>query len=441
MDNWFRIKKEVGISSRITLHSNVMKTLEISPMEFIQIHFGLQKCEVKVVSSNLINEKEMVLSCDVIDHLMIPITQEYEIRYDQSGIHIGPIIGIVVGKNLKKLDEKVQKLVRYVKNYHKIGGAIIAFSNEGIDREKKRIIGYLYNPIKKKWEKGIYPYPLAIFKRNLLNKDLQQHFESVIGKRIFNSSTFNKWEMYIWFKNSSDLKPYLPETKIYRNITEIRQMLEKHDSIYMKPIKGMQGKKVAKLEKKSEGLFIQYIDEETKMDRIFKDCNDAKEFLKQNFREEEFILQESLNLHFNGSIIDFRVILVKDQTGKWRNLGIMGRNGVKGQIVSNRHRGGKVEQADVTLGKIFADQNKATEYKEKIEILAVMAAQTIENCGFHFGKLGIDIGVDTNGRIWLIEINHRNPNDFVASFAGDKELVNLIRLYNMCYAKKLAGFE
>ena len=119
----------------------------------------------------------------------------------------------------------------------------------------------------------------------------------------------------------------------------------------------------------------------------------------------------------------------------------MGRNGVKGHIVSNRHRGGKVEQAYLTLSKMFADKNKTIEYIKKMERLAIQAAQTIEYCGFHFGKLGIDIGIDIEGHVWLIEINHRNPNDFVASFSGDKNLVNLIRLANMQYAKRLAGFK
>ena len=441
MDHLFRIKREEGITSTMTLNSNVMKKLGLSAMEFIHIYFGLQKYEVKAVSSNLINEIEIVLSSDVIDHLIIPMTLEYEIRYDQNGFHIGPIIGIVAEKSLKKLNENVRKLNRYVRNYQKVGGAIIAFSNKGVDREKKRINGYLYNPIKRKWEKGIYPYPLAIFKRTSLKKDLQQHFESVIGNRIFNSATFTKWEMYIWFNQTLTLKPFLPETKMYQNIEDIERMLKKHDEIYMKPIKGMQGKKVAKVEKKSEGLFIQYMDGETKKDYIFKDLKNAEEFMKQNFSEREFILQQSLNLCFNGSIIDFRVILAKDQTGEWKNLGIMGRNGLKGHIVSNRHQGGKVEQGDITLEKIFTDRNKRIEYMEKMEMLALRAAQTIENCGFHFGKLGIDVGIDRDGCIWLIEINHKNPNDFVASFAGDKELVNLIRLANMGYAKKLAGFE
>jgi glutathione synthase/RimK-type ligase-like ATP-grasp enzyme len=262
----------------------------------------------------------------------------------------------------------------------------------------------------------------------------------VIGKKIFNSSTFNKWEMYTWFKNSSELKPFLPETKIFRKIFNVEQMMEKYDAVYIKPIKGMQGKRVAKIEKKDDKLLIQYIDDDTKKDYTFNNLYEAKDFLERNFGDENFILQQPLNLRFNESIIDFRVIMIKDQTGEWKNYGILGRNGVKGQIVSNRHRGGKVEQGEVALGKMFADKGTILEYCKLMENLAKKAAQTIENCGFHFGKLGIDIGIDTDGNIWLIEINHRNPNDFVASFAGDYKLVNEIRLANMLYAKRIAGF-
>jgi glutathione synthase/RimK-type ligase-like ATP-grasp enzyme len=441
MGNWFQVKKEGETGSRITLNSAVMWNLGISFMEMSIWWFGLQKCEVKVISSNEINENEIVMTEDVIHSLMLSLIPTYEIRYEKNEFHIGPIIGIIAGKNIKKLDEKVQGLGRYVREYEKIGGAIIALSNEGIDRDKKLVIGYLYDPFKKKWVKGIYPYPLSIFKKSSLDKELHKHFESVIGKRIFNSSTFDKWEMYNWFKNSSELKPFLPETKIFKRNLDVEQMMEKFDAIYIKPIKGMQGKKVAKIEKKSDRISIQYIEEDSKNDYVFSNLYEAKDFLEQNFGGEKFILQQSLNLRFNDSIIDFRVIIIKDQTGEWKNYGIMGRNGVKGHIVSNRHRGGKVEQAYLTLSKMFADKNKTIEYIKKMERLAIKAAQTIEYCGFHFGKLGIDIGIDIEGHVWLIEINHRNPNDFVASFSGDKNLVNLIRLANMQYAKRLAGFK
>lgn len=440
MGTWLQVKILEETGFRVILNSAVIQKLGISPKENTICRFGLQECEVTVISSDQINENEIFMTGDAIHYLMLPLSPAYEIHYKENKLHIGPVIGIVAGKTLKNLDKNIQKLGRYVRNYNKIGGAIIAFSNEGIDRHNKLIFGYLYNPFKKKWEKGFYPYPLAIFKKSSLNKELHHYFESLIGKKIFNSSTFDKWEMYTLFKNSSELKPFLPETKIFRTIFNVEQMMERYAAVYIKPIKGMQGKKVAKIEKKADKLLIQYIEDDTKKDYSFNDLYEAKDFLERNFGEERFILQQPLNLRFNESIIDFRVIMIKDHTGEWKNYGVLGRNGVKGHIVSNRHRGGKVEQADITLGNMFTNKDAILENYRKMENLAKKAAQTIENCGFHFGKLGIDIGIDTDGKVWLIEINHRNPNDFVASFAGDFQLVNEIRLANMLYAKRLADF-
>jgi glutathione synthase/RimK-type ligase-like ATP-grasp enzyme len=438
MKTWFSVKKGDEKGNRILVHPGLIKSFEFSVNTKVTLRFGLQTCDVKVIPSKKISIGKMIMSGDVIQKLMLPLIPAYEIVYRDNEIQIGPIIGIVAAKKIGKLDEKVQKLGRYVRKYHKVNGAIIAFSNEGIDFDKKLVFGYLYDPFEKRWIKGIYPYPTAIFKKVSLNKELHHHFETIIGNRIFNSSTFNKWEMYSWFKNASELNEYLPETKLFKQITDVDQMTEQFGSAYIKPIKGMQGKKIAKIEKLKEGLTIQYIKEDTKKDYFFKDLFDAREFLLGTFREEKFIIQQPLNLRFNESMIDFRVIMVKDQTQKWKNYGIMGRNGLNGHIVSNRHRGGKVEQAHITLERMFPE--KVSAYMKEMDQLARKAAHTIENCGFHFGKLGIDIGIDKDGRMWLIEINHRNPNDYVATFAGDRTLVNKIRLANMRYAKKLAGF-
>jgi glutathione synthase/RimK-type ligase-like ATP-grasp enzyme len=438
MKTWFKVKKGEETGYRILVHPGLIKGFECSVNTKVTVRFGLQTCEVKVIPSKKISIGKMIMSGDIIHNLMLPLIPSYEIVYRDNEIHIGPIIGIVAAKKIEKLEEKVQKLGRYVRKYHKVNGAIIAFSNEGIDYEKKLIFGYLYDPFEKRWVKGIYPYPAAIFKKTSLNKELHHHFEKIIGNRIFNSSTFNKWEMYSWFQNASELIDYLPETKMFNQIADVEYMMEQFGSVYIKPIKGMQGKKIAKIENYKEGLRIQYIEEDTKKDYFFKDLDEAKEFLQNTFKEGKFIIQQPLNLRFNDSIIDYRVIMVKGRTGKWKNYGMMGRNGVEGQIVSNRHRGGKVEQAYMTLEKVFPEQE--CEYMKEMDQLARKAAYAIENCGFHFGKLGIDIGIDKDGRMWLIEINHRNPNDYVASFAGDRTLVNKIRLANMRYAKKLTGF-
>ncbi|MCA1011484.1 YheC/YheD family protein [Halobacillus halophilus] len=440
MKMMYRIRKEGETGAVVVIHPSNSERWGIVGKNLMTWNFGLQSCEAEIRISDQVNDDEILMSGDVLRALMLPVEPVYEIIHKQGSIHVGPLIGIVAGRSLKKLFEKGLRLSRYVKKYEAIGGAILAFTNDGIDRDKKMIFGYLYNPVNKKWVKGIYPYPMAIFKRSSLKKDLHRHFESVIGKRIFNSSTFDKWEMYTWFKNSAELKPFLPQTKIFRNLVDAQQMIEKFGAVYIKPIKGMQGKRVAKVQQEKSGVTIQYIQLDSKEDYTFASLFEAKDFLETHFGGEKFILQQPLNLRFNGSIIDFRVIMVKDQTGSWKNYGVMGRNGVKGQIVSNRHRGGKVEHADVTLARMFTEKPKIQEYKRKMEQVALLAASSIENCGFLFGKLGIDIGIDVDGNVWLIEINHRNPNDFVASFSGDKNLVNVIRYANMMYAKKLAGF-
>ncbi|MGR9047523.1 YheC/YheD family endospore coat-associated protein [Halobacillus faecis] len=436
----YRIKSGGDTGAEVVVHPSNAERWKIPEKNKVTWKFGLQSCEAEVRVSDQIREDEVLMSEGVLRTLMLPEEPIYEIIHKQGDVHIGPLIGIVAAKSLKKLFEKGLRLGRYVKSYEKIGGAILAFTNDGVDRDKNMVFGYLYNPVNKKWQKGIYPYPMAIFKKSSLKKDLHRHFESVIGKRIFNSSTFNKWEMYTWFKNSSELTPYLPQTSIFRNLVDVQQMLEKFGAVYIKPIKGMQGKRVAKVQQQGREVTIQYIQQDSKEDYIFGSLYEAKGFIETNFGGEKFILQQPLNLRFDDSIIDFRVIMVKDHTGRWKNYGIMGRNGVKGQIVSNRHRGGKVEHADIPLDRMFRGKQRIQEYKQQMEKVALLAALTIENCGFHFGKLGIDIGIDSDGHVWLIEINHRNPNDFVASFSGDKNLVNVIRFANMMYAKKLAGF-
>jgi glutathione synthase/RimK-type ligase-like ATP-grasp enzyme len=438
MKSWFRVKKGEEKGYRIIMHPDLIKDCELSVNMKVTVRFGLQTCDVKIIPSKKINIGKMIMTRDVIEALMLPLIPAYEIVYKDDEIQIGPIIGIVAARTTGKLDEKVQKLGRYVRKYHKVNGAIIAFSNEGIDFDKRLMFGYLYDPFEKKWIKGIYPFPTAIFKRASLKKELHQQFERIIGNRIFNSSTFTKWEMYSWFKQASGLNAYLPVTRIFKHVHDVEYMLERFGAAYIKPIKGMQGKGVAKIEQKEEGLVVQHIAEDSKDDYFFHDMFEAGGFLQETFGEEKFILQHPLELQFQESIIDFRVIMIKDRNGEWKNFGIMGRNGVKGHIVSNRHRGGKVEQAARTLEKMFPDKKK--EYLREMEQLAIMAAKTIENCGFLFGKLGIDIGIDRDGRMWLIEINHRNPNDYVATFAGDKSLVNKIRHENMRYAKTLAGF-
>ena len=92
----------------------------------------------------------------------------------------------------------MQYLSNYLYDYDRIGGAIVAFSLEGMDPLKHTIEGYMFNPDTKEWEQGVYSYPAAVFKTIYLNKSWRNHFQTIFGNRLFNSYVFNKWEMYKW---------------------------------------------------------------------------------------------------------------------------------------------------------------------------------------------------------------------------------------------------
>jgi hypothetical protein len=77
----------------------------------------------------------------------------------------------------------------------------------------------------------------------------------------------------------------------------------------------------------------------------------------------------------------------------------------------------------------------------QISNIAVKAAKAIDKLGFSMGRYGIDLALDQNKNKWLIEMNHRDPNDRIAAHAGDKDLIHDIRFNNMLYAKNLAGFQ
>lgn len=441
LERKFTIKRIVDTERRAFIHCNHKETLGLHHLKKVNIRLGLQVCDINVSFSSDIKINEIILTSKVVDVLLLPLFPLYEIRFKENELQLGPCIGILAAKNREELAENVMKLGRYVRKYKEIGGVIVAFSSDSVNTEKRTITGYVYDYTKKQWKKGEYPYPLAIFRKSYLPYELKLHFQSVLGDRIFNSSKFDKWEMYEWLKEFEHLYPFLPETSLYESSKDIEPLLTKYQAVYVKPIKGMQGKRVAKIEIKANRIVIQMIIKGEKEDYYFDSLIDAGDFVQKNFTPKKYIVQQSLNLHLKSEVIvDFRVILVKDQSGEWKNYGIIGRSGLPGNIVSNRHRGGKIEMAEQTLATIFLEA-KAVDYLNKMERVAIDTALAIEQCGLHFGKLGIDIGIDIDGNLWVIEINHRNPNDFVATFAGNKNLVNKIRLANLLYAKRIAGFD
>lgn len=166
-----------------------------------------------------------------------------------------------------------------------------------------------------------------------------------------------------------------------------------------------------------------------------------------HFQRRKYLIQESIELlQYEGGIVDFRCVLQKNQSNNWEFMAMFGRCGEKESIVSNISSGGSVFEGNYLLKKAL--EAHKTAYKidfnsimRNIHRLAIDVCSLLDEFGFNYGVLGLDIGVDINGHIWLIEINNRDPCMVYALDIDDEELYYKLKINPMYYAKALANFK
>lgn len=121
---------------------------------------------------------------------------------------------------------------------------------------------------------------------------------------------------------------------------------------------------------------------------------------------------------------------------------MIARTGNINSIVSNISRGGLAEKGEIILKKHLNMTDKEAFIRRNImSNLSIAIAKSIEECGINCGNLGIDLGIDKKGKIWLIEVNNKDPNHTIAIDAEDRQMFYKIKMKNMLYCKYLDGFR
>lgn len=426
----------------LTINPNTANRKNILVQKKWFLRFGIQVLEIKLKTSSSINENEVKLSLSVIDSLNIPLCCRYEIRPVDNEILIGPYIGILVASRKDYLERSVQYLSNYLYDYAHIGGAVVAFSLEGIDPAQNSIDGYIFNPETNKWEQGVYSFPAAVFKITYINKRWRNYFQTVLGNRIFNSYVFNKWEMYEWLSQVPQLNQHLPETILYKDPKDLEAFLHLHQQIYVKPVNGSHGVGIYKVSKMGGNYNIDYDQDGVHYKFSISNVFDLAEFFSRQFKRKKYVLQQAINLiSIEGRKIDFRIVMAKNQAGVWKDMIMVAKYGKSGSIVTNIKSGGSAEIGEITLKKMLdLSEKEVFQWRQKISHLILEAVKSIEQFGVHCGNLGIDIGIDTQKKIWLIEMNNFNPDPSIARDVNNRQIFYQIKHMNMLYAKKLAGF-
>lgn len=438
----FTIKVDYKSSQTITLHTKVLDKLVLAGHKKISVSIGAIK-EVITLGEHHEKQSTIYMSKDLFTVYSLPDFLEYELRVKDDVLYIGPVIGLLIkGKRSEMNPQRIKIYKNYLHEYRHINGLILLFTSDGIDDKNKSIIGYAYHPVEDEWVEGVYPFPAALFCRKTIKEAVRIKVIKLIGENYFNSHVFNKWEMWEWFSKNEILRNYLPETVLAKDALNVKQLIDKYETIFIKPMSGMQGTGIYQLTKKSKEFQLKYRLNGRNIIAVLDSWEAVKHFLEAELNLEKYIAQNRLSLiKKNNRVMDFRVIVLKDAHGSWHVPGMVTRFGAKESIVSNISSGGSAEQTWLTLMRIYKDDSKQVfkKYKE-IERLAISCCQLLERKGLHLAYVGIDIGMDDQRNIWIIEINNRNPDMTIALDAEDKQLYYQIKSAPIFYAKWLVGF-
>ena len=312
-----------------------------------------------------------------------------------------------------------------------------------VDWVGRSIHGYTCRPQTGVWVSRQYPFPDVVYDRlfppsgpmyqamfNAKRRLLRQR-----GVRSFGRVLNGKWEVYRAL-GRTDLSYSVPETYPL-NVRSLRLLLGRHKFVFVKPDVGSQGKGILKVTRTSQGLHCQGRDLNNRQYSVTaRSLPEVVNIAFHNSKRRRLLAQQGLSLnHFRGSTFDVRAVVQKNESGEWQLTGSAARVGRRGSITSNLHGGGRALHTDRVIKDLFPEE--AEKIMTEIGELAVKIPAALDQQLGRFGELGLDFGVDTQGKVWLIEANSK-PGRTVFLRIRERELRRNSILRPMQYAKFLA---
>jgi hypothetical protein len=325
-----------------------------------------------------------------------------------------------------------------------MGIPVIVIHPDSIDFSTKKVKGY-YLKGKNQWSKVLVPIPEFFYDRCFYTPGYNTRYRNNIKKlRSLENVKFlgvglkGKWQLFKIAASHPVLSAYIPPTEIVSTLDHIHSWLNRYSSIILKPVGGSLGIGILKISsKKNAGLLIEGRDRANQSFRqTFISFSAAGRFILDSMGKWRYLIQPYLRLSTKQGVpFDLRVFMQKDGSGKWTTTGRAIRAGLRNSITSNLHGGGKAYAMDH-----FLKENYPPEIIEKIyghiATLEQLLPEQLEKNHGPLVELGIDVGIDQMGDVWLIEANSR-PGRQIFQQIKDKEALLKSNTNPLYYAKYL----
>jgi glutathione synthase/RimK-type ligase-like ATP-grasp enzyme len=435
----------------LSIPHSILRQLKI-PVDAITVQFGsqMQRAQVKGREQGRAIQMTPALARSLLLPGGVPLLMRYDANLQR--LIFGPYIGVLISSYGTDQRNPFGSFTPFFNELTDIskkqGGVVCAFTLRDADWETKTVSGLIgKNGF---WQMRTLPLPQCIYNRLASRK---REKSEIAGTWItlckehqipfFNEQFLNKWHVHKALSCVPEASGFLPRTICFREMSNLKEMLEEHRFLYAKPANGSMGKGVYRIRRGPSGYQLA----SSYSAKIHKDLPSLHRALQKIAKGKNYLLQQGLKLICNdGNTADFRVLVQKNGNGQWAVTSMVARIGA-GSVVSNVARGGTMMPATKALSVCGPWAGSKRPSARSLQRTALSLAQMLEtSMGGQYAEFGIDLGVDVYGHIWLLEVNSK-PSKSISTIsipAGQEELPrrarpSVRRLVE--YAKFLGGYH
>jgi hypothetical protein len=380
------------------------------------IHFG-QLSKTLFFEPVYIEAKEIYICKQVFDKLLLCDDIILNIWQKKQKIYLGPVVGIL--ETPRFLSNILNGDVTYYE-FQNIKASISEncfsyyFTIENIDWTAKMIKGITFIKSLDRWEYSWFPMPNVLYDQGIFLADsiksqakgIRKRLRSDPNIRLINTlNGFGKWQLCDRLSKYPEIKKYIPDTVVFTCFNDVLSMLNKYNTIFLKTFHGSKGYEVISIELKNKRYKVNYYDYKVK--QVLLNKVRLEKFIYNFMGEKKFIIQQGIDLiKYKGHKTDLRVLIQKDEDGLWKEIYTLVKIAKGKTTITNHAVGGDSATYEQIYPYLYDSfPNVFIPTIRMIINRTIKIATYIEKEFGQFGEIGMDIGIDSSGEIWLIEAN------------------------------------
>ncbi|WP_411334571.1 YheC/YheD family protein [Metabacillus indicus] len=392
------------------------------------------------------DKHEIRLSKDLFDHLHLPL-QKTQVFVHGESVYFGPLIGIFTAgfteSILRPVGSRSLLFAKFLTAQRAAGVAAYVFGSHSIDWLSGTVSACVFDD--DGWRRTTLPLPNVVYDR-LPNRQIEDHRAiQEIKRRLsleygipwFNPGFFDKWTIHKLLLSSPEASAYLPETLPGADMSDIHTMLARCGSVFLKPKNGSLGRGIFQIiyDPEKKEYYSRY---RSGTDRnILRKYQSLDAFFTHSFDDrnpDEYVIQQRIKLLKAGKQkMDFRVHTNKDGSGRFQVTAIAAKVAGKGSATTHLENGGAVR----TLQELFQTEAERNYAFRSLKNAALnLSVEIDKGTSGHIGEIGFDLGIDTDGAVWMFEANSK-PGRSIFSHPDLREADRISTELSLQYAKYL----